>query len=223
MLKKKGFICMMALFLLLLGSAQVKAEFKVYDANGQYLGILVTLNGPGKPVIFVPSLKAIFRVVIPDWTSNKDTGIVPGYLSVVYIVYKNNTCSGSAYVDAGEFAFPYLVELSNDLFLIDPDKVETIQSNLLFTKTSSWENGHEVEKCVSLKSVMPDIDDFINIVPLTPLSEDQLPFKLPIKLPLRLEYVPGGFDISGDSKIGLEEAIYSLQVAAGLRANPNTK
>ncbi len=210
MLKKKGFICMMALFLLLLGSAQVKAEFKVYDANGQYLGILVTLNGPHRPLIFVPSLKAIIRISLN--IDKKDAGL--GMIEVD--LYKDNSCSKSGYPWPSKYAFPYIGSLNNKLFLIDPNKMETVRTDSLFVK----EDGH----CVSFKDSWGKFyGDFFNIIPLTPLSEDQLPFKLPIKLPLRLEYVPGGFDISGDSKIGLEEAIYSLQVAAGLRANPNTK
>ncbi|GAB6162863.1 hypothetical protein JCM12298_20230 [Desulfothermus naphthae] len=224
MFKKKGFICMMVLFLLLLGSAQVKAEFKVYDANGQYLGILVSFECPNEPVIFVPSLKAILRIILPWWTTNNnaaDIGRIPDDSSPY--VYNNSSCSGSVYKGAGGVAFPHIINLSDKLFLVSPSNVETFPSDSLFVKTYSWENGHEVEKCVSLKSEMPDIDDFVNIVPLIPLSEDQLPFKLPIKLPLRLEYVRGGFDINGDGKIGLEEAIYSLQVTAGLRANPNAK
>ena len=219
MLKKKGFICMMVLFLLLLGSAQVKAEFKVYDANGQYLGILVSLNNTNEALIYIPSLKAIFGVNMSYLTINKDTGICTCY-DLCDIsekgVYKNNSCSGTTYVASGEFVFPFIVESSNKLFLIDPKNVETVRADSVFVKTS-------FETCESLKSRELIENDFVNIVPLIPLSEDQLPFKLPIKLPLRLEYVPGGFDINGDGKIGLEEAIYSLQVAAGLRANPNAK
>jgi hypothetical protein len=62
----------------------------VYDANGQFLGLLVTtVNNSFPPVIYVPSSNVLVRLSFN------------GGIQAIYAVFTTGDCSGTAYVSSG--------------------------------------------------------------------------------------------------------------------------
>jgi len=110
-----------------------------------------------------------------------------------HVFYDNNTCSGTPYCD----------------FRPSPDIILGVQG-----KYYSYDS---VPTQLEIAWGRPGCSQRFWNVTLFKLKEftERFPFTLPVAFPLRLRYSP--WEVSADGKIGLEEAVYSLQVVSGLR------
>lgn len=201
------------------------AEIKVYDADNQYLGILLAAGGGAYPVtpsviIIEPSQKRFLHL----YARIDSNGIPVGNLSVSghvrlshigSLYYETSDCSGTIHTTPlirggllynGVFACPdcgtdglYSIKYSDK-------KTITAKSVKKLVKWPAW----EYNPC-------EQISEEHEFFPWT--EAEPLPFNLPVSLPLRYEFTNESsvFDINGDGKTGLHEAIHTLQVVSGVK------
>ena len=185
-----------SLISLILMASTSEAEIQVYDADGQYLGILLELADP-LVAIFIPSLKA-------KYTFSHREDFMPDCGGSYY---ESNNCSGPSYTST---PYPYVGYNKSLDFYYMPDSKTT----KTFVPKSQWYKDWVTKECECQEiaegqwsSNNPDV--FYLLQPV------ELPFTWPIAWPLKLEYLNG--DINYDGKIGLEEAINALQVTSGVK------
>jgi len=142
-------------------SMRASAGVKVYDANDQFLGIL--LDEEGSPYyrmkVFVPSLS---RAVL--------IGYADGEIPFNHIYLPTDDCSGIPY---GNPAMRYQVFQTSDgrYFTSEDSQVETISvSSQLYYGVTCWKFSPVSMTVIPLREIMT------------------LPFSLPIAHPLKFEY-----------------------------------
>jgi hypothetical protein len=194
-------------------AALAHAEFRLYDANGQFIGI-VDVQGADKA--FVPSLGCTVDLAIkPDTNGVLYADLLYDWYAVA-INYESTDCSGAGYiVNAGGIHKGFIanrclkVKETGALFLVQH------QNPKKFNAQSYREiNGTGYGSCVTGNQLYGD-DSIGYPVPILPL-QGTLPFTTPLALPLEYRHV-NPMDIDGDNQTNLPEAIYSLQKAAGVR------
>ncbi|MBI9075812.1 MAG: hypothetical protein JEZ02_10405 [Desulfatibacillum sp.] len=180
---------LLAVLLFIWALAPAFADIQVYDANGEYLGVLVSL-GNDFCQVYVPSL-GVFAQVDDDKVISKTCGLHYGRL-----VYETTDCTGTPY-------YEYPIH-NNSLYDQQGQILKTGATVTLITiKSEKQGNRYECE--------LRNDKDFpvVNVVEV-----ESLPFSLPIQGPLEFRYSPN--DTTGDGKTGLEEAIQALQNVANV-------
>ncbi len=134
-----------------------------YDANGQYLGILMTHGGPYFIQIFIPSIgkfiNAMKYQIYPDMSS---------------IIYQTNDCTGPEFLISLSTTYPDHVAYRSDI-----DKIYIMMAREWITMNSYY--NFESGECF----VGTNTNFYVPIIEIAP---EELPFTLPLALPLRYEY-----------------------------------
>jgi hypothetical protein len=179
------------------------SQIHVYDSNDQYLGVLLGTEWMGAFTILIPSLnKAVVIAIDADskeYNANIDT--------IGTLFYLDEECKGTSYHKAIEidkiFVHPQLglySTMASNSEIITPTHRFTLDWNTKeYVCESINENSRESKRMIPIHK-----------------ANFELPFNQPISLPLHFKYSDKQeFDINGNSKLGLEEVIYSLKVVSG--------
>jgi len=152
---------------------------RVYDANGQELGIVVDHNGPFS-TIFSPTMQKFIYIQIDTDTGTNAS--IYGQFRGTQAFYQSSDCTGTPYIDALSVTNE---SLSNDLIVFTPQAFYTIlNSDTPITispkSVAAWSYGANSLKCFA--NTGPDIQAY----PLT--HQVSLPFTIPLALPLQFKY-----------------------------------
>jgi len=175
------------------------AEFKVYDANNQFLGIL--MGAPGSEMtLFVPSLQKAL-ILTTKQVSNSIYYETPRPINQV--IFETNDCTGTPYVPP-----VYISEIVKSAFLngfhyIDTGNPRTITPGSQVIYDPLNPAGGAV--CGTVNNANSTL-----ALPLIPL-EATLPFTFPLATPLKYTYLPI------EDKLGLKHALYILQLTSNHR------
>ncbi len=145
---------------------QAKAETRprVYDATGQFLGILPS-DLYGVLSIYIPALsKFIFL--------SSDNGDVNPFFPAVYLYFDGDNCTGNAYVDT---SLRYQI-LKVGSYFIKADDVAADCKEIKSLSAPEWTGDRQ---CRSYSATC---------IPVLPYKEVALPFTMPVALPLYFEY-----------------------------------
>jgi len=192
------------------------SEIRAYDADGQFLGILMghvayPTSGDTNPPkvscaeIFIPALE---KTIIID----KSTGDAYENPHNFDLRYNDENCTGTAFtpaengvVDAiqkrqerdctGAFPLYYIVEAQTGSYVA--------RSSMSCVIDGCYDEPENTEGYKPYKVIEIPVGN--------------IPFTLPVKLPLRYNYAESIGGINGDNKVGLEEAIHALQVTSGIQ------
>jgi hypothetical protein len=135
----------------------------VYDATGQFLGIMPgTMDGYLSALI--PTLSK-FIFISPK------TGDVDPYYPTVYLYFDGINCSGNAYLD---FNMGYEVIKLESKYILAEDVAAT-PVNILSISGPDWGSGRPCYGVNSSYLVLP-------------YKEVTLPFNMPVTLPLQIRY-----------------------------------
>lgn len=135
---------------------------QVYDAAGQYLGILV---GKGKmqdeAIIFIPGI-------------NKFTTIkqATGEIESTNLTFESNGCIGAPYVAGG---VDFIKECNGKYYVggTEARNILRVSTQLATGECLQWS---------------PTYDKLMDMFAAIEIAEDIIPFTLPVGLPLRYEY-----------------------------------
>ena len=190
-------IIMLALLLFFLSVTPGFSEISVYDANDQYLGVLIAIDPYEEQSVFIPqfSLPVWFE---DDWTILKA-------FSNSSLHFETNDCSGISYIYDEFVKHQYIFKGH-----CDADDIYYSVTNIkkTFIQKSVYTSNCE---CLQSSATVPG-----NFIEVSIIPKESFPFTLPIATPVHLKYTSGG-DINSDGKIGLEEAVNALQVTSGLK------
>jgi hypothetical protein len=144
--------------------AQVNGQApSVYDASGQFLGIMPgTMDGYLSALI--PTLSKFIYI-------SPKTGDVDPYYPSVYLYFDWINCSGNAYLD---FNMGYEVIKLESKYIVAED-VAAQPVNILSISAPDWGSGRP---CYGVNS------SYI----VLPYKEVTLPFNMPVTLPLQIRY-----------------------------------
>lgn len=202
-------LCFISVFCLFAFNA--KADVVAYDANGQYLGIVMdygTGSWDDNLRLFMPKFNAFYEIGGDSMSDSNDFGVEKETSETVY--YETNDCSGVAYsnvtgsamrVDATSFITRYEDQTYKKVDFSDP--------KTFIASSSQFFGSSGAGTCQQLTDGEQKT--------YYPLVVVEMPFKEPIAWPLKFEH--SSLDINGDGRTGLEEAIFSLKVASGLEGN----
>jgi hypothetical protein len=155
------------LVLLCLSASASHAEIKVYDADGQYLGI-ANEAGASSQAIFVPGVGLWVKIAI----ISSNFGDIPGDIDVNVLQYLQVDCDGDP-ISFGNYT--YIFKGGDGLYYtaVWPPVWRTVQSELDTLDGDCNSGFSPSEKWVfEIKEVQPS----------------EIPFTLPVSLPLRYEY-----------------------------------
>ena len=139
------------------------AGIGVFDANGQYLGILVSDQG-SEVLVFILNLKNITKILKSDGTIFRGTRDV---------LYDYANCTGNAYVQ-----LPYN-NLLNGL-------IHKFGERYYTGGVPQQETVNVISRLVGNEcKTEPDV---LTADPVIEVLEEDIPFTLPIAIPLRYEY-----------------------------------
>lgn len=139
-------------------------EPKVYDANGQFLGILPN-TWDGFLSVFIPSLGK-FIIISPE------NGDISPFYPAAYLYFDDDNCMGNAYVDIN---MRYQVLKVGSKYIV-AEEVASECMDIKSISTPDWGNGSQ---CLNRSSVC---------IPVLPYREIELPFTMPVALPLYFGY-----------------------------------
>jgi hypothetical protein len=146
------------------GAVKVEQGPRVYDAKGQFLGILPN-DLEGYLSVFIPRLSKYV-----SFSSN--TGEIDPFFPVVYLYFEGETCTGKAYVDTN---LRYQVFRVNGQYGT-PRDVPSECRDIRSISSPDWGGGRQ---CRTRNSTC---------IPVLPYDELQLPFSVPVVLPFSFEY-----------------------------------
>jgi hypothetical protein len=132
----------------------------VYDANGQFLGIMPSTID-GFLSVLIPTLSK-FIFISPD------TGDVSPFYSAVYLYFDGTECSGNAYLDISSGYEVFKIESK----YIVTEAVGAKNVNILSISSPDYGSGKRPCKDVNYSYL------------LFPAKEVTLPFDMPVILPL---------------------------------------
>jgi hypothetical protein len=136
---------------------------RVYDANGQFLGILPG-DLDGFLSVYIPSLSR-FIFISPD------DGNVDPFNPAVYLYFEDSNCLGAPYLDTN---MRYLVfKLGSNYYKADDVAAQTKTINSI--SSPMWDGSR---RCQARSSID---------IPVLPSIQVGLPFTLPVVLPLHFE------------------------------------
>ncbi len=145
-------------------SAKVAQGPRVYDAKGQFLGILPS-DLEGYLSVFIPGLSRFISL-------SSSTGDLDPFFPSVYLYFEGENCTGNSYVDTN---LRYQV-VREGLRYIRPEDAPSECKDILSVSAPVWGGGRE---CRTRGS---------GCMPVLPYQEVRLPFILPVALPLSFEY-----------------------------------
>lgn len=202
-------LCFISVFCMI--AFNVKADIVAYDANGQYLGIVMdygTGSWNDELRLFMPTFNAFYEIGVDSLSDSKDFGVEEGQATMYY---ETNDCSGVAY-----FNISFLAEDVDATSFIEKYGDQTYKKDFSNSKkfialSYQWYD--------SISSELGDCEQLIDGESETyyALITVEMPFKEPIVWPLKFEH--SSLDINGDGKTGLEEAIFSLRTVSGLEGD----
>lgn len=134
-------------------------SIQVYDANEQYLGILMYPH-----MIFIPSLKKFISL-----GTNPHHG-TPGDIITDYFYYETKDCSGDAYMPSEDWIQK---GVDGKYFVSDQTRTEV-------THWSCWSSDEKI--CIEFSS--PQTSSMVKAVEI---PKEEIPFTLPVALPLRYD------------------------------------
>ena len=143
--------------------ANAEPEPRVYDANGQFLGILPN-DLYGAISIYIPMLSKFISL-------SSDNGDVDPFFPAVYLYFDGDNCTGNAYVDTN---LRYQVMKVGTIF-IKADDVAAECQEIKSLSAPEWTGGRQ---CRSYPT---------DCIPVLPYKEVTLPFNVPVALPLYFE------------------------------------
>lgn len=172
---KRGIILTIGLLLLLTPIA-FAGEIRVYDANDQFLGILVSYVG--SPILFIPGISAFVTFPYgPDIESFSEEG--GRWPLEPIVIYDKTDCTGSSYLRVGMPNFLYRLRLcggDGDIF------VKPIDPIILIDPSSHRLSPSRNCKCTTSRQPFYG-RQFIEI------PKTKIPFTLPVAKPFRYEYI----------------------------------
>ncbi|KPA11863.1 conserved hypothetical protein, secreted [Candidatus Magnetomorum sp. HK-1] len=187
-----------------------QAEIKVFDANGQYIGVLLGVKyGLTGVEVFIPALNSIMYLQM-EWEYSQSDNNFVGVISYPQadvddagayynFTYENNDCTGNPHWSI--FMYNGIKKPmcgGGKYYMGDVEHQKTFiaKSQLIYDSQS------KSCKCISLTG--QEIRVYV------PVIETDLPFVLPVRLPLRFQYLKGDID-----KVTMQEVINDLQVLSG--------
>jgi hypothetical protein len=145
-------------------NGQVPSGPSVFDASGQYLGIMPgTMDGYLS--VLIPTLSK-FIFISPE------TGDLNPYYPAVYLYFDKTDCSGNAYLD---FSMGYEVFKLGSKYIVAED-VAAKPVDILSISGPDWGSGKR--PCTNV--------NYSYLV--LPYKEITLPFNMPVILPLQIRY-----------------------------------
>jgi hypothetical protein len=143
--------------------AQVNGQVpSVYDANGQFLGIMPSTID-GFLSVLIPTLSKFILI-------SSDTGDVNPFYSAVYLYFDGTECSGNAYLDISSGYEVFKIESK----YIVAEAVGAKSVNILSISSPDYGSGKRPCKNVNYSYL------------LFPAKEVSLPFDVPVILPLEI-------------------------------------
>ncbi len=136
---------------------------RVYDANGQFLGILPS-DLYGVLSVYVPTLSKFFFI-------SSDNGDVDPFFPAVYLYFDGANCTGNGYVEP---SLRYQVLKVGSIYI----KADDMTADCREIKSLSSPGGGG-RQCRSYSG---------GCIPVLPYKEVSLPFTMPVALPLYFEY-----------------------------------
>jgi len=137
---------------------------RVYDSNGQFIGIL-----PNERDGFL-------AVLIPDFSKfillSPDNGDVNPFYPSVYLYFDGDNCTGNSYLDT---SLRYLI-VKVDSKYVKADDVPSQCKDIRSIATPDWGSGRQCRAYTS---------SCMDAIPYKPIT---LPFNMPVALPLSFEY-----------------------------------
>jgi hypothetical protein len=145
--------------------AQVDAQVPgVYDASGQFLGIMPSTMD-GYLSFMIPNLSKFISI-------SPENGDVNPFYPAVYLYFDGPECSGNAYLD---LSMAYEVFKLESKYIVAED-VAAKPVNILSISGPDWGSG--IRPCTNV--------NYSYLV--LPYKEVTLPFKMPVILPLQITY-----------------------------------
>jgi hypothetical protein len=165
MKSRNSFVCIIffAACMCLVFFTNSRAEVNVYDANRQFLGILLDIN-PGMFDIFSPSLSKSIPLNIAT---------APGVIAQHALLFESSDCTGPSY--AGVYDQYSVFELEGKYYTGDDSVPPT--SKLIKSVRNVSGGGPGCYPSSGSQYVVP-------------AKQVTLPFNAPVAMPLRLEYQP---------------------------------
>lgn len=145
-------------------SVKVVQGPRVYDAKGQFLGILPN-DLEGYLSVFIPSLSRFITI-------SSNTGDLDPFFPSVYLYFEGEGCTGNSYVDTN---LRYQIVRSG-LAYLRPEDAESECKDIRSVSAPDWGGGRECRPRSS------------TCMPVLPYQEVRLPFTMPVALPLYFEY-----------------------------------
>jgi len=143
---------------------QAKARPRVYDAKGQFLGVLPS-DLLGAVSIYIPTLSKFI------WLSS-DSGDVDPFFPAVYLYFDGINCTGTGYVNP---SLRYQILKVGSHFV----KTDDVDADCKEIKSLSEPGWQGERPCRSYSA---------NCIPVLPYKEVTLPFTMPVALPFYFEY-----------------------------------
>ncbi len=206
-MKRRGnfpfFVFVTVVLLFSAGRSTTYADLNVYDADSQYLGVLLDYGAAGTWRLYVPAINRIISLSHSDNDENHADLYGP-------ILFSTSDCTGIPFFPFHSRDPQHLVKdrRTNKYYIPKNGNVTVPPGSGMM-----YEYGGPAPGICSGTLVNLDMSGYVQY---TEVGNPQIPFTTPVKLPLRFEYAPA-IDINADGKTGLEEAIYSLQKAAAIR------
>jgi hypothetical protein len=176
---------------ILMMASTALAEIKVYDANDQYLGILMDTSVRGEAslcTIYLPNLQKYFvlhreepdsttaDIEITEMRSECDD-CIPGY----FCYFESTDCTGPGW----KVYEPYNTADFSDkqqIYKVGDNHYVTGSDPIRFTaKSSFWDDNGSCDCWPAYETIW-----YTNPIDF---PKEQIPFNLPVALPLRYEYV----------------------------------
>jgi hypothetical protein len=145
--------------------AQVNGQVpSVYDASGQFLGIMPA-SMDGYLSVLIPTLSKFISI-------SPETGDVNPFYPAVYLYFEGSECSGNAYLD---FSMGYEIFKLESKYIV-AENVAAKPVNILSISGPDWGLGRR--PCTNVNS------SYL----VLPYKEVTLPFDMPVLLPLQIRY-----------------------------------
>jgi hypothetical protein len=157
-----GKLLILAFTLLLISSGMARAEMKLYDADNQFLGILLA------DVIYIPSLDMVAPFHVDEAKTPKGKYVD---IRTCELYYSGPDCAGNSYVYAGDSAGKVICKKGLDY------RVLNIASSATFAPSSYLDASGTCHAIVNSEEAF-----------FFPLQSVTLPFSTPWKHPIHWEY-----------------------------------
>ena len=166
-----GVCIILSLIILVFSSLPAKAEFKIYDANDQFLGIFLNAGGP--LMLYNPSMDRL--VVFDEDESSNPIGQYQDIQVFDTVYYAEDGCQGYPYVYGGD----HCAKVTGKI----PCNDKYYSTNTNFPAVFMFKSRRYKSNC-GCDDTNGTFDTFYLRLELV-----TLPFSTPIKVPYRFEHV----------------------------------